>query len=153
MNCDCEQTVYADYGFYLTHFGGSLSAEEFSACAYRASAYLDYYTQGKAKKNAGIPALKLACCALAEQYKVIASLQKEAMQAATAASASEAAGIKSETVGAHTVSYQSTAEIASGATEAKRSAEQALAGIAMQYLAHTGLIYRGGNRQCSRRIL
>lgn len=148
MSCDYEQDVYADYGFYLSHFGGAMTAEEFGRCARRASAYLDYYTQGRAGKNAGLPALKLACCALAEQYKAIEAWQMQAMRAATASG--EAAGIKSETVGAHSISYQSAAELSGGATAARKAAEQELAEIAMKYLAHTGLIYRGG-RKCLRR--
>lgn len=151
MTCACEQIVYADYGFYLCNFGALLSQEDFELCARRASAYLDYYTSGRAKDCTQMQAVKLACCALAEQYMVIAQWQRKALSAATD-NAAESTAIKSETVGSHSVSYQSAAEIAAGAAAAEQAAVEKLPEIARQYLAHTGLLYRGG-RRCTHHTL
>lgn len=149
MECECEQTVYADYGFYLCNFGSMLSQEEFELLARRASVYLDYYTSNRAKNCAQLQAVKLACCALAEQYKIIEQWKQKAVSAVEN-STKESAVVKSETVGSHSVSYQSAAEMAAEAESAIDEAVNKLPQIARQYLAHTGLLYRGGG-QCTRR--
>lgn len=121
--------VYADYEFYKTQYLGTILEEpEFNAMALRASAYIDYLTFGKAEKNAEKAAVKLACCALAEQEKAI--------ETSKAASASSVGEKKSETVGSWSASYRSSAEILN-------ESQAQLKTIATQYLATTGLLYRG----------
>lgn len=120
--------AYADYDFYLeTYYGNVLSDEDFDRCAARASDYIDYITMGKAKTYADPDdAVKKCCCALAEQYQGI-----------TAAKASIAAGeLASETVGSHSVSYRSGAEVSA-------ALKSELWDIALGYLLNTGLLYRG----------
>lgn len=109
--------VYADYNFYTGSFLGSdISEADFPRLALRASQFLDYYTRGKAEKNPDLVDLKMACCAVAEAYS----------------KAGNKSGIKSESVGSYSVSY---------ADEKETSA--ALVSVARQYLANTGLLYRG----------
>lgn len=130
--------MYADYSFYKDdYFGNAISETEFNRLSARASAFLDYYTRGKAKNNADLTALKMACCAIAEQYK-----QAEEMQASAGNSGS---GIKSESVGSYSVTYQTAAEAVSSAESVKNTA----AAIAQQYLADTGLLYRGRCCKCT----
>ena len=121
--------VYADYEFYTNTFlGTSLDEATFNQNAVRASSYLDYITMGKAEKNAGLHAIKLACCALAEEYHVFSEAQKRA---------SSASGeVQSETVGSWSQTYRSGAET-------MEAAKNQMAYVAAQYLAHTGLLYRG----------
>lgn len=120
--------MYADYEYYTsTYIGGALTEEEFVRAATRASSFLDYFTRGKAKDYTG-DELKMCCCALAEQYQIIENAQAQSV------SGDE---LQSQTVGSWSKTYRS-------GTETAEAAREALAGIATRYLAHTGLLYRGG---------
>ena len=125
--------AYADYIFYTTEYlGTTLTEEEFPQLAARASDFIDYYTGGKAagaltEKQA--TAVKKACCAIAESYRVILM--------ARASAGSESGELASESVGSYSRSYRS-------GTETAAFAEQGLANICGRYLAFTGLLYRGG---------
>lgn len=64
--------AYADYRYYITtYLGTAIQEADFPRLSLRASSFLDYYTQGRAARNAGLDALKMACCAVAEQYQAI----------------------------------------------------------------------------------
>lgn len=122
--------MYADYEYYTgTYIGGALTEEEFARAATRASSFLDYFTRNKAKDYTG-DELKMCCCALAEQYQIIENAQAQSMSGGE---------LQSQTVGSWSKSYRS-------GTETAVAAREALAGIATRYLAHTGLLYRGGGR-------
>lgn len=70
--------------------------------------------------------LKKACCAMAEQYAI-----------ADGVTASMASGeVASESVGSHSVTYRSSAEV-------KASLQASLQNAAYIYLTPTGLLYRG----------
>lgn len=130
--------MYADYSFYTNeYFGNVITEAEFERLSTRASAFLDYYTRGKAKSNADLPALKMACCAIAEQQKQVESTIENASQSGS--------GIKSESVGSYSVTYQTAAE----KTTAAEAARLTFASIAQQYLADTGLLYRGRCCNCT----
>lgn len=121
--------VYADYEFYTTEFlGTELDESAFNQNAVRASSYLDYITMGKAEKNADLHALKMVCCALAEQYQAFLSAQKRVI--------SENGEIQSESVGSWSQTYRS-------GSDAMEAAKVQMASIVGQHLAHTGLLYRG----------
>ena len=128
--------VYADYSFYKeSYFGNFLEEEDFNRLSARASSFLDYYTMGKAEKNSGLVELKMACCAVAEHAKALESVCKR-----------EAGEEKqSESVGSYSVSYRNGAETS-------ESVRASMAAVARQYLAGTGLLYRGGCKNvCSAR--
>ena len=130
--------MYADYSFYTNeYFGNVITEAEFERLSARASAFLDYYTRGKAKNNADLHALKMACCAIAEQQKQVESTVENAVQSGS--------GIKSESVGSYSVTYQTAAEKATAAEAARLT----FASIARQYLADTGLLYRGRCCTCT----
>lgn len=138
--------IYADYAYYRDRYMGVLlSEEDYDAMALRASRYLDYYTKGGAEKNAGLEGVKMACCALAEQYKVISDAQRLASGSMDYALKNDGE-VTSENVGGYSVSRKSGGSGAMSAMEACREAERALPFIAFQYLADTGLLYRGGCR-------
>ena len=68
--------AYADYRYYITtYLGTAIQEADFPRLSLRASSFLDYYTQGRAARNAGLDALKMACCAVAEQYQALSSAQ------------------------------------------------------------------------------
>jgi hypothetical protein len=136
--------VYADFDFYQNdYFGQTIQESDFPRLALRASAFLDYYTQGRAEAHADLPALKMACCELAEQYAVI-----DAANAAATKAASETmeggAEVQSESVGSWSKSYRSGGSTATEALTVAQNAKSALADIARRHLAGTGLLYRGG---------
>ena len=135
--------MYADFEYYTTEFYGDLvPAESFNKYAMRASAFIDYYTLGKAAKNAALPEVKRACCALAEKYFLIDAANRAA---ASAALGMGAAGEKaSETVGSYSVTYRSGGESIAAALNTEKDIESHLTATARMYLANTGLLYRGG---------
>lgn len=124
--------MYASYAFYEDeYFGSALTEQEFARASKRASAFIDYYTLGKAKSYPDTDnAVAMCCCALAEQYQIIENAKAQSMSGGE---------VKSQTVGAWSKTY------ASG-TETAEAARKVLADIAMEYLAATGLLYRGGCR-------
>lgn len=127
--------MYATYSFYVDeYYGNVISSDDWNRYATRASDYIDYITGGKAKTYDDVnDAVKKACCAVADKMAVSDSIS----------SSMSVAGLASETVGSHSVSYRSEAEIQASATAAQLSAAQ-------MYLFPTGLLYRGV--PCIRRI-
>ena len=135
--------VYADYGYYTgTYLGTLVCNDKFPRLAVRASSFLDYYTSGKAQKNADLDAVKMACCALVDQYAMIDAAQAAAVKNITAA-ADGAAAVKSETVGSYSRTLATGGETALSALTTAESIRKTLAETAAEYLAHTGLLYRG----------
>lgn len=146
--------MYADYEFYTDVFYGTVIEEaDFPRLASRASDFLDYYTRGKAADatDAGIvTALSKACCAIAEQMQSDEQNRAIAAKAQAAVLASDAGEIKSESVGSWSRSYATAADyMGKDAAETKAAQRAAYAAIALEYLADTGLLYRGGGCGCS----
>ena len=135
--------AYADYEYYtITYLGTAISEADFPRFALRASSFLDYYTQGQAANNAELDALKMACCAVAEQYQSIDAAQALA-QKALSASLSSGGELQSQSVGSWSKTYRSAGDSAQQALASAETAQAALAAAAAQYLAGTGLLYRG----------
>lgn len=142
--------AYADYEYYKdTYLGTAIQEADFSRLALRASSFLDYYTQGRADKNQELEALKMACCAVAEQYQSIDLARKVALNALqNSANAGEAGELQSQSVGSWSKTYRSGGESAQQATTAAQAAQASLASVAAQYLSSTGLLYRGRGCGC-----
>lgn len=134
--------AYADYTYYSGTYMGTVSEEDFPRLAVRASSYLDYYTRDKAKDNAELDAVKMCCCAIVDVYKLIETAKELANKDMTAGLSSDA--IQSETVGGYSRTMRSGGEGASSSLQAGLDAKKQLAATAMEYLASTGLLYRGG---------
>ena len=134
--------AYADYTYYSGTYMGTVSEEDFPRLAVRASSYLDYYTRDKAKDNAELDAVKMCCCALVDVYKLIETAKELANKDMTAGLSSDA--IQSETVGGYSRTMRSGGEGASSSLQAGLDAKKQLAATAIEYLANTGLLYRGG---------
>ena len=140
--------AYADYEYYKdTYLGTAIQEDDFPHLALRASSFLDYYTQGRAGQNQDVNAVKMACCAVAEQYQSIDLDRQAALHALqNSANAGEAGELQSQSVGSWSKTYRSGGESAQQATIAAQAAQASLASVAAQYLSSTGLLYRG--RRC-----
>lgn len=135
--------AYADYEYYTTtYLGSAIKEEDFPRLAMRASSFLDYYTQGRAAQNADMDALKMACCAIADQYQYIDTAQALAQKSLTASLESDGE-LQSQTVGSWSKTYRSGGDSAQQALSSVQTAKASLSSIAQQYLAGTGLLYRG----------
>ena len=132
--------IYADYEYYCGTYMGTVDADSFCRLATRASSFLDYYTQNRVKNFAELDAVKMCCCALVDQYMLIDTAQELARKNVSAGLASDEGELQSETVGG----YSSVA-----ALKAASEAKNALASVAREYLAHTGLLYRGRCLACT----
>lgn len=137
--------IYAGFDYYANEYlGSALSEADYPRMAARASRYLDYITQGRAEQNRNMEAVKLACCALAEQYQVLEAAQALTVQSLTAGRDADGAELQSQTVGPWSKTYRSGGESAQGAIQAAQAGRSVLLDTVRQYLAHTGLLYRGG---------
>lgn len=140
--------AYADYEYYTAaYLGKTIQKADFPRLSLRASYFLDYYTQGRAASNSELDALKMACCAVAEQYQAIDAAQALAQKALSASLSSEGGELQSQTVGSWSKAYRSAGDSATQATASASAARDSLAAVASQYLAGTGLLYRG--RRCN----
>lgn len=136
--------AYADYEYYTTTYLGTAVKEcDFPRLALRASSFLDYYTQGQAAQNPDLDALKMACCAIAEQCQHIDTAAALAQKSLTASLESDGE-LQSQTVGSWSKTYRSGGDSAQQALSSVQTAKAALGSLAQQYLAGTGLLYRGG---------
>ena len=140
--------VYADYTYYSGTYMGTVSEEDFPRLAVRASSFLDYYTSNRAADNADLDAVKMCCCALVDKYAVIEAAQALAMKNLANAAANDAE-VKSETVGGYSRTLATGGESALSALNTTDGVKKLLAETCMEYLAHTGLLYRGGGRRCT----
>lgn len=141
--------MYADYTYYTDSFlGTAITAADFPRLALRASDFIDYYTHGKSKTFSAdadlVDPLAKACCAIAEQMQADEQAKAVAAKAASAALAATGGEVKSETVGSWSQSYTTSADYAKQSqVEAVKNARLGYAAIATEYLANTGLLYRG----------
>lgn len=134
--------TYADFEYYSGTYMGAVSENDFPRLAVRASSFLDYYTRNRAQDNADLDAVKMCCCALVDKYAVIESAQALAVKNLANAAANDAE-VKSETVGGYSRTLATGGEAAAAALNATDKARKLLAETCMEYLAHTGLLYRG----------
>lgn len=142
--------AYADYEYYTTtYLGTAIDEANFPRLALRASTFLDYYTQGRAAQNPDLDALKMACCAVAEQYQSIDLASKAALNALqNSANVGEGGELQSQSVGSWSKTYRSGGESAQQALSSAQTAQVSLAAVAQQYLGATGLLYRGRGCCC-----
>lgn len=134
---------FADWNFYVDEYmGNQIKEVDFDRLAKRASDFLIYYTQGKALYNYELKAVKMACCAVAEQYQIVDAASK-----AAASGFDNDSGLESQKVGDWSKTYRSGGATAVSAMEAVESAKKGLASAAATHLAYTGLLYRGHGKQ------
>ena len=113
--------TYADYNFYVTSYGGTLTEDAFNKLITKASAYVDYITLGRITPihlDKYKEKISLAACS------VVDVLHDEA----------NGGELSSQTVGPWTRTYKGSG----------KTAEQKKYDSAEVYLLPTGLLYRGG---------
>lgn len=141
--------AYADYDFYLnTYLGTAIEEADFSRLSLRASSFLDYYTQGRAARSSELDALKMACCAVAEECQTMDTAKALAQKTLSASLSSEGEELQSQSVGSWSKTYRGAGESASQAITTASAVQAALASAANQYLTGTGLLYRGRGCGC-----
>lgn len=142
--------AYADYEYYTAaYLGTAIQMADFPRLSLRASSFLDYYTQGRAAQNKELDAVKMACCAVAEQYQSIDLAQQAALNALkNSSNAGETGELQSQSVGSWSKTYRSGGDSAQQALSSAQAAQASLTAIAQQYLGTTGLLYRGRGCSC-----
>lgn len=137
--------TYADYGFYAAEYcGEAIESRDFPRLALRASSFLDSVTMGRAKKHPDVYELKMACCALAEQYQSIETAQRAAQKSLSVTLNSANGEVSSETVGSWSRSYRSGGDSAASVLSAVQNSHAALVDTAKIYLASTDLLKARG---------
>ena len=112
--------IAVDYDFYTQVYKGKMTQEDFERLSVKASAYLDYVTFDRI--NDALPdsvqqKVKLALCEVIDTYLL-----------------NEQGGeLQSETVGSWSRSYKTS----------DKTTDQQAYNTVYQYLANTGLLYRG----------
>ena len=132
--------MIADYTYYKEKFlGESIPKEAFARLERKAENYLRYMTQAKAffvteyKKEI----VKDCVCALAEYYQTLEEIDKQEAGKAEKI-------LSSVSVGTYSVSYDTSAQSANSAiTKGSAERQKRLYAIAKEYLAWTGLLYKG----------
>lgn len=135
--------IYADYNYYSSVYMGTVNGVDFQRLAVRASAYIDYFTRGKAADKCDLDAVKMCCCALVDKYAVIEAAADLSGRNLAKAAAGEPE-VKSESVGSYSRTLATAGESAAAAETAADNARAMLNRVCHEYLAHTGLLYRGG---------
>ena len=100
---------------------------------------------GRTAKHHDLDAVKLACCALADDYQTIETARTLANKSLSSAAGSDEAGeLQSQSVGSWSKTYRSGGSSAKEAISATESAQAALMNTAQMYLAGTGLLRARG---------
>lgn len=140
--------VYADYDYYSNvYLGTAISSDDFPRLAMRASAFLDYATMGRAGKHADLDAVKMSCCAVADDYQTIETARELANKSLSASLKSSSGGsgeLQSQSVGSWSKTYKSGGSSASEALEVTTNAQETMFATAAMYLAGTGLLRARG---------
>jgi pantothenate kinase type III len=121
-------TAYADYAYYTdTYLGTAITTEAaFDALALRASAQIDRITFQRAASvidEDDLDAIQMATCAIAEEIQTIAQ-------------EGSSGGIKSESVGQHSVTFAENNSMMFTDTQRYEN-------VARIYLEGTDLLYKG----------
>ena len=117
-------TAYVDFGYYAgTYLGEAITEDNFPRLALRASAIIDRITFNRAATDtANTDAIKMACCAVAEEIQAYESDGQD--------------GIQSETIGQNSVTYNASATKQLNKMQRYQTA-------AFDYLIESGLMFTG----------
>lgn len=124
--------IYTDYAFYTgTYMGAAIPQDAFPALAREASSFIDLITYNRLNSGWNVTdAVKMATCAVADSISEYNLIKRSAVKHA---------GLKSESVGNWSGTYQDLSNIKPEIEEAKYSA-------AYPYLIFTGLMDRAAGR-------
>lgn len=119
--------LYADYNFYITKYAmgaGIVEPALFNRYALRASQKIKEYTGANVDENNVPECVKMCCCDLAELFYKTEKAEREN------------GGVKSETVGDWSKTYES-------AQERESHISKKIQNAIYMWLSGTGLLYRG----------
>lgn len=135
--------AYADYEFYTDeYFGGSIEEADWARFAERATDYINSITFGRAERSSALPAVKKACCAVAEEFQTLETTKKLAASALSEAT-TEGVDVQSESVGSWSRTYRSAGSSAEEMANLAAGIKAGMYAVAYEYLRDTGLLYRG----------
>lgn len=134
--------IYADFPYYQDFYCGTsvTDAAAFRTAAARASEYMDSVTFGRLVGS--VPEqfeeqVKNCCCALAEAWAMFLDVKSGMLAGGKGAKTAE-------TIGKYSVSYSTPTDVIAALLDGSTSGLQNyMHRICMQYLGHTGLLYRG----------
>ncbi len=126
-----------DYSYYTSYYGdSSIPESSFYKYSMNASSRIHLYTSNRIKdENFITDDIRNATCEIANllfsQDELIAKINDDTRAKS------------SETVGPHSVSYENKSSLQSQRILTSKELEQECYSIALRFLAHTGLMYRG----------
>lgn len=131
--------MIVDFTYYTEVFEGTaISEQDFKRLSKKAERFINYATCNQAHKTSGnvLETVKECICELAEQYQTIEKSEKQALGEGDKV-------ISSESVGSWSVSYDTPAKTDVNTSEYTTEKNKRLYSIVKEYLAFTGLLYRG----------
>ncbi len=135
--------AYADFPYYLDCFKGSLIKDDGTFCTFaeRASEYINTVTFDRLEDETLFSTyekkIKKCCCALAETFF------KRNLVFAKGVPNSEDMPLKSESIGAYSLSYTNSYDYLEEITLSEKDFNSLIRQKAMYYLGNTGLMFRG----------
>ena len=126
--------MYADYEYYKTTYGGSMTEDNYNIFGKRASAFMDFITERKLIDNLpsdedDLDKIRECCCVLAEEMLAIRTRKDEL------ASSSSGGIVKSMSSGGESVTYE-LSELDTAILEGEVSIRKYLYGHAKMYLSY-----------------
>ncbi len=131
--------MIVDFTYYTEVFEGTaINEENFNHYSKKAERFVNYATCNQAHKTSGtvLETVKECICEIAEQYQIMEKLEKQSLGEGDKV-------ISSESVGSWSVSYDTPAKTDVNTSEYTTEKNKRLYSIVKEYLAFTGLLYRG----------
>lgn len=131
--------MIVDFTYYTEVFEGSaINEQDFNRYSKKAERFVNYATCNQASTAIGdtLETVKECICELAEQYQIIEKTEKQSLGEGEKV-------IASESVGSWSVSYDTPTKADVNTEEYVKEKNKKLYSIVKEYLAFTGLLYRG----------
>ena len=131
--------MIVDFTYYTEVFEGTaINEQDFNRLSKKAERFVNYATCNQAYTAIGdtLETVKECICELAEQYQIIEKTEKQSLGEGEKV-------IASESVGTWSVSYDTPTKVDVNASDYITEKNKKLYSIVKEYLAFTGLLYRG----------
>lgn len=131
--------MIVDFTYYTEVFEGTaIPEQDFKQLSKKAERFVNYATCNQASTAIGdtLETVKECICELAEQYQIIEKTEKQSLGEGEKV-------IASESVGSWSVSYDTPTKADVNTEEYVKEKNKKLYSIVKEYLAFTGLLYRG----------
>lgn len=131
--------MIVDFTYYTEVFEGTaINEQDFNRYSKKAERFVNYATCNQASTAIGdtLETVKECICELAEQYQIMEKTEKQSLGEGEKV-------IASESVGSWSVSYDTPTKADVNTEEYVKEKNKKLYSIIKEYLAFTGLLYRG----------